>query len=129
MDDCAEPFIWNINQAKVEVATASSVIATVEIERDQMQIIATRSEFDEAHLPRVDITQPGIGAPVVLPDGSVAFILIDGTHRCVRAYREGRPFFARLLTDEAAARCVITAPEGRLPWLSPRHGAAIRQNG
>lgn len=97
---------WNISRAKWEVRDPANVEVTVPIERDQMQAIADRNDFDPDHLATVDETQPGIGAPIFIED-EVAYILIDGTHRCVKALRADRPFYAQLLTHAANERCLL----------------------
>jgi hypothetical protein len=58
--------------------------------------------------------KPGIAAPLVF-DGRIAYVLIDGQHRCARALRDGIVFKAQLLTDAAARLCLIDCP----PSLSP----------
>lgn len=98
---------WNVSRAKDEIA-AGHILTTVPIERDQMEGIAEKCGFDEARLDRVDDSQPGIGAPLLIPDEGIIYVLIDGTHRCVKALRAGRIFSAQLLTDDAAARCVMS---------------------
>jgi hypothetical protein len=70
---------------------------------------------------RADITQPGIAAPIlwqgtpdIAPPG-VVYILIDGIHRAVRAYREGQRFYCLILSDEQSRACLIGAPAGVIP--------------
>lgn len=108
---------WDINLAREE-ADAGHLVATAEIDRDQMQEISERNEFDEAKVELVDDSLPGIGAPLRIPPQfgtGIAYILIDGTHRCIKALRHGRIFKARLLTDEAADRCWIAGDERLRP--------------
>lgn len=112
---------WNVTAAKAEVAKGHT-FTTVPIAREEMQGIATRNDFDEAHLAAVDDTQPGIGAPLYIPGEGVIYILIDGTHRCVKALRAGRTFSAQLLTNEAAMRCVLRGDARLLKHLT--HGRA-----
>ena len=104
--------IWNVALAKALIA--SRYVEEVTLEPSEMQAIAERSSYDEAHLKDVDPAIPGIGAPMIW-EGQIIYVLIDGIHRCVRALREQRPFLARLLTDEDARLCVVSAPAGLIP--------------
>lgn len=108
------PMLWNVSQAIIECENGH-VDAVVPIAHAEMAGIVNQCGWDEAHLARADPERPGIAAPIRL-DGVVFFILIDGTHRCVRAYREQRPFLARCLSLEAAQRCVLLAPSELLAW-------------
>lgn len=108
------PVHWDITFAIAE-AEAGHVVATVAIEPEHMAAIRAGNAWDAAKLDTVDPTIPGIGAPIII-EGKVIYILIDGTHRCVRCLRDGLPFHARLLTDEAARRCVLSGPAALLPW-------------
>jgi len=104
---------WNVTQAQAEIA-AGHVLARSEIAPSDMQAIADSNEWTEEGVANADAALDGIAAPI-LALGVVIYVLIDGTHRCVRALREGRPFFAKLLTDDANRRCVIDADPGLVP--------------
>ena len=110
------PVFWDVAAALREVE-AGHVEVTVPIDREEMAGIRQNCHWDAAKIDHVDPTIPGIGAPLMLPDEKVViYILIDGTHRCVRALRDGLPFHARLLTFEAAKRCLLSCPPELLPW-------------
>lgn len=107
-------FCWSISRAKYEALDPANVEFTAEVPREQLTYIAANNDFDEAHLARVDITQPGIAAPLKSPPefgGQVTHILIDGTHRAINALRTGQPFYARILTVEAGNRCLMTGDD------------------
>ena len=112
---------WNVTLAKQLIARRDQGL--VIIERVEMQAIADWSAFDEAHIRDVNPQVPGIGAPI-LWEGRIIFVLIDGIHRNVRALREGLSFQARLLTDEDARRCVISAPPGVISQVQELLSAA-----
>jgi hypothetical protein len=57
------------------------------------------------HVDHVDPHDPGLG---VIVTGKA--ILIDGTHRCLRAWRERLPFAIRMLPDELAGRFLLCKP-------------------
>jgi hypothetical protein len=100
-----QTLVWNVTRAKAEIA-AGQVLATVPIVPEEMAAIEAKNGFDPAHLDQVDHTQPGIGAPFWWK-GQVQYLLIDGTHRCVKAHRAGAEFQVRLLTDRGARRCLL----------------------
>ena len=106
--------IWNVSAAKDAIA-AGQVLTRVPIAREQMAGIVAKNEYEEARVAMVDPSRPGIGAPF-LWEGRVEYLLIDGTHRCVKAYRMGVPFEVDLLTDEAAKACLIVWPLGLMAW-------------
>jgi len=112
--------VWNVTAAKAIQAAGVDLIL-VEVERTQLGHIATTYEIIEAKVLAADIGQPGIAAPFMWR-GSAAFapygivyILVDGIHRAVRAYRERKPFYAHILTDAQSRRCVLSAPTGVIP--------------
>ena len=106
--------LYDITIAKACVV-AGWTVACVEIPRAMMADIAERNEWDPARLDRVDPAIPGIGVPMLL-DGAVIYALVDGMHRNARALRDGLPFKAHLLTDDAAQACLIAGPLHRMPW-------------
>lgn len=105
---------WDVTLAQAFVAMGHT-IALSEIGREAMQAIADRNSWDPAKLDRVDPAQPGISVPIV-HEGQVIYQLIDGMHRNARALRDGLPFSAYLLTDEASRACLIYGPAERMPW-------------
>ena len=107
---------WDIDQAIREVAEGN-FFAIDWLTDEAKQGVYERCGWDADKLARVDPSIPGIGAPLRIPSlGVVSYILIDGTHRCVRAYLEKLPFGAKLLTDEAAKRCLVRADPELIPW-------------
>ena len=61
--------------------------------------------INRAHAMTTDLTQPLIVAHVDIPGAAPAPLLIDGTHRLYRAWREHRPQLpAHLLTVEETRR-------------------------
>ncbi len=109
--------VWfNVDQALREVDTPGSVLMTVEIEREELAAIQRRNFWIPERIDAVDPTIPGIGVPLSHA-GQLFYILIDGTHRAVKALRDGVKFEARLLTDAAARRCFIDGPRELVRWL------------
>jgi hypothetical protein len=106
--------VWDITLAKQCVELPGGVLTVVDIPLDEMARIVARNTHDPTRLPHVDPSHPGIAAPLVF-DGRVAYVLIDGQHRCARALQEGIVFKAQLLADAAARLCMLDCP----PSLSP----------
>lgn len=106
---------WNITYAKQLVSAGFVIGLPIEIAREQMHAIITRNEFDIRKLVHVDDSEPGIAAPLV-HKGQIIYQLIDGVHRCAKAYFGGRPFRAHLLTDKASRACWIDGPLELMPW-------------
>jgi hypothetical protein len=104
---------WNITQAKRCVALRQAH-PPMEVPRTEMAKIAARFDYDEAYLSQVDITRPGIAAPYI-DDGRIYYLLVDGVHRAMRAYREGARFWTQALTDEDNRACLLEAPPGVIP--------------
>ena len=107
------PVCWNVTAAKRAVA-AGQVVARVTVPPDQLAAISQKNDWTQAGVDRADPTVPGIGAPLIW-DGGILYVLIDGTHRAVRALQTGVPFDADLLTDDASRACLITAPTALIP--------------
>lgn len=107
------PLRWDIGRAKAQVE-AGHVLASVFMQKAQLQEVAERDEWDENHLAHVDPRSPGIAVPVIW-EGQITYVLIDGVHRAVRNLREGNAFLVALLTDDAARACFIDGPRELLP--------------
>lgn len=106
---------WDINRAKEQVKAGYVVSPRpVDVARKEMENIMARCKWTEAHVAEVDVSIPGIAAPF-LWEQAIVYVPIDGIHRMVRAYREGKPFSFWLLTNEASRACVIAGPRDRLP--------------
>lgn len=109
--------VWDITGLRARVAAdPTAVRLAVQIDPQTMGEIEARNDFDEAHLADVDLSQPGIAAPLIYERREVMYVLVDGTHRCVRAHREGRIFWAQLVTDAVSRAYTISGPEELLPW-------------
>jgi sirohydrochlorin ferrochelatase len=102
---------WDITRALAHLKAITW--QTVEIPRDQMQLIVEKNEHDPQRYGLVDPSIPGIAAPIVW-EGARMYILIDGTHRTGRALRDGLSFFAHLLTDEGSRDCVLSISDPSL---------------
>lgn len=110
--------VWNVSLAITLLEHERYCLVTVPVAEDVMRHVATVNAWTRERAAQVDVSVPGIGAPVII-DGAIGYQLIDGTHRCARALADKRPFFARLLTDEAARMCIIpelTTGWEYLPW-------------
>jgi hypothetical protein len=106
---------WDIGRAKRQLDAGHIVQpAPAPIDPAVMQHIADHNEYDDAVVASANPKEWGIAAPI-LWQGAIQYVLIDGTHRCIKALREGKPFYAYLLTDEAARACLLAAPEGVVP--------------
>lgn len=110
--------VWNIDRA-IELVNENKFVKLVTVDRLHMQDIISANEHDPTKLDRVDVTYPGIAAPVIENDGSLSYILIDGHKRIVRCYREQKPFWAYLLTDEVSLSCVLIATKPNLLPIQP----------
>jgi hypothetical protein len=110
----------NVGTLEYSITCAQAAIdrgaieATVLMTEEQMRDVVAKNEIDHARLDDVDPAVPGIGAPIVW-EGAIIYILIDGSHRCARALRDGTPFRVHLLTDQAAADCLVRGVAALLP--------------
>jgi hypothetical protein len=85
----------------------------VEIPTYALDCILQVNATTAAHLDHVSLDFPGIACAVdFTPEGEPIRGLIDGSHRAARSRRDGKRFFAYLLTDEESLRCQNT-PEAR----------------
>lgn len=105
--------VWDIIRAKQAVARGETV-ARLPVPPPEMENIMRRCDWDAQHLAHVDITQPGIAAPFRW-QGQTIYVPIDGIHRVVRAYREGKGMEMDLLTDEASRACLLSGPRELIP--------------
>lgn len=106
--------VWDIGAAKLLVKQGH-YLAIAEIDPATQADIMQRNAWDPEHLAAVDISQPGIAAPVI-DQGRIAYVLIDGLHRNARAFQEGKTFRAYLLKDAASRACIL---EGLRPDRVP----------
>ena len=88
--------------------------APVEVEPDSVRDSVEITTIDDAHIDHVDPSIPGIITHVwfVTDDGEEAHghLLIDGNHRAARCLRDGRPFFAYVLTEAESRAVVMRGP-------------------
>ena len=82
-------------------------VACPPLPHDYLAHVASHNEFDEAHVAEVDVSEPGIAVEHEY-HGQTYHVLIDGTHRAVRALREGREFRAFILPVAVADRCRVS---------------------
>lgn len=104
---------WDVTRARDHV-TRGNVVGFSEIPVSTLAEIAALNAWQEDVVATADPTQHGIAAPIVAM-GHVIYVLIDGTHRAVRALRDHVPFSAWLLNDVANRDCVVRAPNGLIP--------------
>lgn len=68
-------------------------------EPDRVPILGVGPDFDREYAMTTDLTQPLIVATMRLSDGAETPLLIDGTHRLYRAYREAVPELPAYVLD------------------------------
>jgi hypothetical protein len=107
-----ETFTWDITRARDHVQRGD-VVGLDEIPRGVLAEIAASNDWQQDVVDKADPSKHGIAAPIVAL-GEVIYILVDGTHRAVRALQQGQPFSAWLLTPEANRACLVRC-EGRVP--------------
>lgn len=107
-----ETFTWDITRAREHVEK-QDVAGLDEIPIGVLQEIAASNEWEQSVVDKADPSRPGIAAPIVAM-GQVIYILVDGTHRAVKALQQGRTFSAWLLTPAANRACLVRC-EGRVP--------------
>jgi hypothetical protein len=96
----------------------------VEVEPESVLASVEGSHIDECHVDHVDPSIPGLIAHVWYEDEDQSLhghILIDGNHRAARCLRDGRPFFAHILTEEESRAILWRTPSGLTT-----HGLACR---
>jgi len=88
----------------------------VEVDDESVRESIDNSEMDECHIPHVDPSIPGVIAHVSFENGPgdvvTGHLLIDGHHRAARCLRDGRPFFAFLLTEAESQAVLLRGPPG-----------------
>ena len=103
---------WDITHAREQVRTRQ-IAGLHEIPRDVLAEIAAANEWTQAGVDAADVSRHGISAPLVA-NGRVVYILIDGTHRAVRALQTNKPFCVWLLTDEGNRDCIVNTTQPAL---------------
>lgn len=104
---------WNITKVKQLIAQGRAE-GWNEVPRDQLRRVAEVYEYDEATVARADLAVHGIAAPI-LDQGLVVYVIVDGIHRAVRAYRDGNTFLVLMLSKEDSRTCIIGPWEGLVP--------------
>ncbi|MDT4995496.1 MAG: hypothetical protein QOH97_5388 [Actinoplanes sp.] len=106
----------------IDVATWAAAYGLTHIDNEDRRTVnligPTRSTFNRAFAMTTDLTKPVIVAQVAVGERPPAPLLIDGTHRLYRAWREDRPRLpAYLLTPEESRQIrddVLLGPGGTL---------------
>lgn len=108
---------WNISLAlKLVAARLRETLhgGYIEVPREGLESIVAQNTYDEAVVEAADHKSYGLAVIVAEPDGDDSMqrrvVLIDGTHRAVKAYRMGLGFKAIVLTQEEHDRVVIERP-------------------
>ena len=119
-----DQIVWSVDKA-MDLVRDGQVLTLMELPRDQMLLIAQRNEWSLSKLEDADPSEPGIAAPIIVTRDEqpqlgpelkhIIYVLIDGTHRCVRALCNGVPFKAHILTDQASSQSILLAPAWRVP--------------
>lgn len=105
---------WDVTAAKHILTTWTR--EAWPIPEEVMENIARQYSYAEERLPLVDPTVPDIAASFWYPaEQRRVLVLIDGTHRCVRARREGLPFHVFLLSEAESDSCLLDAPSNQEP--------------
>jgi hypothetical protein len=112
--DITRAWLWVKRQLR---AGKAAELRLAELPREELARIATTWDITEAFVAGANPEYPGLSAPILDPAqaGAVTSVLIDGVHRAVKAYREGKPFKAIVLPDAVAWDCLLDAPA----WASP----------
>jgi hypothetical protein len=111
---------WVYNVTTAEALIAARPREPVKLHVSMMEAVTTQYTYDERHVSAVSPLDPGIALPLYVPWGNdvhlrpwssnEGLILIDGIHRCVRAYRNSMFFFAYTLSPLEALECLRRAP-------------------
>lgn len=105
--------MWDVTKAREEVER-NEVVGLSEIPPMTLAEIAASNEWTRAGVEAADPSKHGIAAPVVA-FGQVIYVLIDGTHRAVRALKDKKPFSAWMLNDAANRRCLVRGKKELIP--------------
>jgi hypothetical protein len=97
--------IWDVYRA---IEFCSDGRQPREIDRETLRLIATLNETNSTHVDHVNPRIAGIFCRENTPEGERRAVLIDGSHRAARCYRESLPFFAFELTEQESKICQAT---------------------
>lgn len=109
--DEATRIVWDITKA-LELITFSCA-TVVEMPAEAMERTLHTVQHTATRFNEVDHSIPGIGAPLY-DNGVLAMRLIDGTHRCGKAWHLGHQFWVRVLRKEASRACILECGDWRL---------------
>lgn len=116
--DRAETFSYLGGAYLFDVAAASGITsdgrAPVEVDDESVRQTVGGLNMVTAHLDHIDPAAPGIIAHVCIPDPSGELlrghVLIHGDHTAARCLRDGRPFFAHLLSEAESEAVLLRRP-------------------
>lgn len=100
---------WDVTAAKHILTTWTR--GAWPIPEEVMENIARQYSYVEERLPMVDPAVPGIAVSFWYPsEQRRVLVLLDGTHHCVCARREGLLFHVFLLSEAELDSCLLSAP-------------------
>ena len=111
-------YVWDVEKAlRLVSANAQERVMAgefISFDAEMMETWMTNLEddaLDIGHVSHVNPTEPGIITQAWdCRQGSVAAVLIDGTHRMARAYQMGLPFHAFILSHDESMSCLLRRP-------------------
>jgi hypothetical protein len=102
-------YIWNVTAALTLVQLIPRTLYPVPA--DSQQRIADSTTYDPAHVATVNPDAPGIVAPLFnMESHTWENVLIDGTHRAVRAWQLTQPFQAYQLAPFESFLLLVEHP-------------------
>ncbi len=111
-----DAYVFDVDRARVLVADGRE---PVELEEESVRESVRYSRIDDEHVSHVDPSIPGIIAHLfyVTEEGEEiqAQLLIDGNHRAARSLRDGRPYFAYLLSPAESRAILLRSPDKGAP--------------
>ena len=109
-DEHGRALSWSINKAVAEIAAADLVPQPVTA--TELWALLEGHDLTLAHLDHIPSNASDIGILAPAPDTSATgYALINGSHRAARALRDGRQFYAYVLTFEMSRRTLLSAQE------------------
>lgn len=109
-DEHGHALSWSVNKAFAEIAAVDLVPQPVTAV--ELWALLEGHDLTLAHLDHIPSSVSDIGILAPAPDASATgYALINGSHRAARALRDGRQFYAYVLTPEMSRRALLTAQE------------------
>jgi hypothetical protein len=111
-----------------DIAMAKRIVSNVPHEAvvllpEELAGLASNNGIDEEHVMHVDVDIPGIMAQAWDPSQNCpAVVLIDGSHRAVKALITGVEFRVCVLSDQESNQCLK-----RQPVLAPEQQERMRR--